>query len=344
MLKLHYFLVTIKSYLTIHFSSPAKLNLFRRLTLFLKGFFGESSILYDFKNNNPKDYLSDYDRLKTRFINGDKNVVLHDKELFAFVFGSYLDIPKNLGYVWHGKLHLYGEEQNTVENLLNRIYGTSGVIIKPQTGGGGFFINHLRANEDGIFLNNQRIDMPGLKDFIAKLKAFVITEYVEQADYAKAIFPGSTNTIRLVTVIDPKTNKPFIPIAVHKFGTSKTMPADNFFQGGLSASIDLETGILGKAALFPGKARLEWHSHHPETGAPIEGVKVPNWKEIRDRMLYVASVFSSIKYIGWDIASTNDGFKVIEGNGFIDPHLIQVHRGLLRDPRLREFYKHYKVI
>lgn len=344
MIKLHYFLVTVKSYLTIHFSSPVKINLFRRLSLLLKGFFGESSILYNFKHNNPKDYLSDYDRLKTRFINGDKNVVLNDKEIFTNVFSSYVDIPQNLGYVKHGKLHLYTEEQNTVENLINKIHGTSGVIIKPQTGGGGFFINHLRADEDGIFLNSQRIDMPALKDFISKLNTYIISDYVEQADYARAVFPGSTNTIRLLTVIDPKTNKPFIPIAVHRFGTSKTMPADNFFQGGLSANIDIETGILGKAAIFPGKSKLEWHSHHLETGAQIEGIQVPNWKAIKERMLHVASVFSSLKYVGWDIAPTNSGFTVIEGNGFVGPYSIQVHGGLLGDPRLKEFYRYHKVI
>ena len=218
--------------------------------------------------------------------------------------------------------------------MLNRIYGTSGVIIKPQTGGGGFFINHLRANEDGIFLNNQRIDMPGLKDFCAKLKAFVITGYVEQADYAKAIFPGSTNTIRLVTVIDPKTNKPFIPIAAHKFGTSKTMPADNFSQGGLSASIDLETGILGKAALFPGKARLEMAFPPPGNRCANRGAsKCPTERNQRPDALCGISLFHPSNTSSWDIASTNDGFKVIEGNGFIGPHLIQVHRGLLRGPQ-----------
>ena len=40
-----------------------------RLKLLMKGFFSWHYTLYDLKNNDIKDYLSEYERRKTRFIN-----------------------------------------------------------------------------------------------------------------------------------------------------------------------------------------------------------------------------------------------------------------------------------
>jgi hypothetical protein len=44
--------------------------------------------------------------------------------------------------------------------------------------------------------------------------------------------------------------------------------------------------------------------------------------------------------VGWDVMVTDDGFQVIEGNKFSDVQVLQVHRPLPDDRRVRDFYRH----
>lgn len=49
-------------------------------------------------------------------------------------------------------------------------------------------------------------------------------------------------------------------------------------------------------------------------------------------------------YVGWDIIVTDDGYKIIEGNNYSDVNLLQIHRPLLADPRVRRFYLYHGII
>jgi hypothetical protein len=51
-----------------------------------------------------------------------------------------------------------------------------------------------------------------------------------------------------------------------------------------------------------------------------------------------------IPYIGWDIIVQEEGFKIIEGNNHPGLDTLQAHRPLLKDPRVRKFYKAHGVI
>ena len=81
--------------------------------------------------------------------------------------------------------------------------------------------------------------------------------------------------------------RPFVGVAVHRFGSKPTGPVDNVSRGGLMAHIDPQTGVMGSTIKFPHETggEMYWSSHHPDTGAPIEGVRVPGWIEVRERLL-----------------------------------------------------------
>jgi len=119
---------------------------------------------------------------------------------------------------------------------------------------------------------------------------------------------------------------------------------DNWTKGGLGAEVDLETGELGEAVTFPRSGKLTWYKNHPSSGSKIEGIVVPHWSHVQSEILDVARSLPFLPYIGWDIVVTENGFKIIEGNNNSDVNLLQVHRPLLLDPRIADFYKKYKVI
>ena len=52
----------------------------------------------------------------------------------------------------------------------------------------------------------------------------------------------------------------------------------------------------------------------------------------------LARKLSFLPYLGWDIAVTSDGFKVVEINGNTDVDLLQIKKPLLSDDRVRSEY------
>jgi hypothetical protein len=201
----------------------------------------------------------------------------------------------------------------------------------------------LDSDEAGPVLNREPLGWDELWARVEGLEDYIATTFVSQAAYAAAIAPGSTNTIRLLTIVDAD-GAPAIATAVHRFGTARSWPVDNWTQGGLSVAIDLVTGRLGRGAVYPRTGELAWETHHPETGAAIEGMVVPGWAEVRAGILALAERLPFLPYVGWDVIVTDGGYTVLEGNHYSDVNLLQVHGPLLREPRVREFYRRQGVL
>jgi hypothetical protein len=140
------------------------------------------------------------------------------------------------------------------------------------------------------------------------------------------------------------TRDPFIALAVHRFGTDRSYPVDNWTRGGLSCHVDLASGRLGPGVTFPQPPPISWHDVHPNSGATLAGETIPDWHATTELVLTLSARLSFLPYIGWDVVVTGAGPKVIEGNYYSDVNLLQVHRPLLLDPRVRRFYKHHQVI
>ena len=202
-----------------------------------------------------------------------------------------------------------------------------GVHILDHDGGGG------------VRRNGRPTDWSQLSGFLDTLDDCVITPYVQQAAYAQAISP-TPNTIRMLVMNDD--DGPFVAAAVHRFGTASSGPVDNWSQGGMSAAVDLATGVLGRAA-SPREGGIVWLDDHPDSGSRISGTAVTGWSAVRDGILDLARRTSFLPYVGWDVMATDDGFQVIEGNKFSDVQVLQVHRPLLTHRRVRDFYRHQRI-
>lgn len=335
-----------RTFIRKNFKSSVNKGISKKISNSRLGFLSESEIIYNLKENNPQEYLSDIQRLNTRYLNGPYSFVLDEKLVFESMYKQYINVPKNLSLIEAGKF-LCLEEVEKIDSpmkILEYLDIHSACVIKPIRNGGGYGILVLKKTEGNYFLNGTQIDLAGLEKVTSKLNNYIVNEFVEQSNFSKDFYPKTTNTIRILTMIDPLTNKPFIPIAVQRMGNLTSIPADNWTQGGLSAEIDIETGELGKGVSYPKDGKLQWYSEHPETKSPIEGKLVPNWNEMKESILNAASLYPYIKYVGWDIVITNGGFSVLEGNNFSDVNLLQVHRPLLRDNRVKRFYKHHRII
>jgi hypothetical protein len=98
---------------------------------------------------------------------------------------------------------------------------------------------------------------------------------------------------------------------------------DNFHAGGIAARIDVETGTLGPATDLGVRPELGWRDTHPDSGAPIRGRRLPLWPETLAFVQRAHAAFADRAVVGWDVAITESGPLLVEGNGSPDVDLIQ---------------------
>lgn len=95
---------------------------------------------------------------------------------------------------------------------------------------------------------------------------------------------------------------------------------DNFSSGAngnLIASVDATTGLLSSAWGCQRHTRsrlLQRYASNPDTGARIEGVRIPMWQEVLGLIESATYAFRELPCLGWDIAVTADGPTIIEAN------------------------------
>ena len=139
---------------------------------------------------------------------------------------------------------------------------------------------------------------------------------------------GALATVRVLTCLDER-GEPEIAAAVFRMAVGNNRTVDNIHAGGIATGIDLASGRLGQASDI-GMAASGWLDRHPDTGAAIAGTILPGWRAVRDLALRAHAAFADRVCIGWDIALTDAGPCLIEGNGAPDVDLMQrpMRRGL----------------
>lgn len=344
------YLKALRSFLRMEFKKNTSLGFAQFLKNALGGFFSISQVIYDFNQNSKDQYLSDWDRLrKASRINSKEKIVFDNKLVFQTVFSQNSFVPKVLAIVRSKRIYRLKNgslsEIDGIENLKAFVATyNNGLIAKPLTGGGGAGITKIHFRDGHL---NFEGGSKSLDEFNIKVKSgreFLITEIIVQTGIIKEIYPSTLNTVRILTMYDPLSNKSFIASVVQRFGTINSKVVDNWTAGGISALIDKETGSIGLGTVYPKKGKLTWLKEHPDTGKKFYGEKVPNWNMITDYILKLADKYYFTPYLGWDVIPMSDGFLILEVNTNSDVNLLQVHGGLLKDEKVRSFYSYHKVI
>ena len=135
----------------------------------------------------------------------------------------------------------------------------------------------------------------------------VIEELINNCDEISHLYSGSLNTIKVVTLWI--NNKPEIQTAMFRMGNNTVV--DNVHLGGICALVDINTGIVTTKAL---DKHFREYVRHPVTNEKIVGFVIPKWKEVIKLAKKAASITPEMRYSSWDIAVTNSGPILIEGN------------------------------
>ena len=314
------------------------------------GFGANSYVLYQLASRDSRDFLSDFAvRLRSDRVNGLFNAIVRNKLVFARTMALHGFLHPRV-HAWLDRGHVHDLEgrraPSTASEWLARLQPGERRVLKPVAEGQGQGIIFLVRTPDGFALNDVAVASDELAAFLSALRRYLITDFAVQAPYAAALFPETTNTVRVLTLWDLDLSQPFIAAAAHRVGSSRSAPVDNFHsgRGGLSAKIDVDSGRLGPGATLSEAGRLSWHERHPESGAPIAGVRVEGWNDMAATVLAAASRLPEAPAIGWDLVMTQAGCCFLEGNTPPGLSVWQVHGPLLADSRARRFYEAYGVI
>lgn len=117
--------------------------------------------------------------------------------------------------------------------------------------------------------------------------------------------------VRVFTLLD-ENNEPEIVFAMLRI-LGKLEPAWHS-RVEWAAPIDLQTGALGLLTGDVPEAFTERFTHQPFTGHPVMGVVLPYWPELKSTALAAHNLARDRLVVGWDIAITQTGPCILEGN------------------------------
>ena len=342
------------------------LPLSRKLDLWRHGFFAESDSIYDLTRNSPDDYVSDYQHaVGCSRINAWSGFYDHKMVLRSFLMAIGLRQANTVALILDGQILLepYSGQARHVTaaemvDLLRERGRETKFIVKPEDGLCGEDIFLLFYDKGQFWRQRGRTINPfDVAAFLGEQKrsrrkgrppsAVLIEERLQQGPFWAALFPDSANTMRVLTMWQPGESAPFVARAVQRIGTADTAPTDNWSAGGISVPIDPATGRLGLGRMHPLKGRRSDQrlERHPDSGAQLTGEMIPGWNQIAATVLRAAGRLPFNRIGGWDVLVDASGTPVVlEANGNSDVNLLQVHGGLLKEPRIRRFYEAVRVV
>jgi hypothetical protein len=198
-------------------------------------------------------------------------------------------------------------------------------------------VSYDAVTDKVMLLNGKSMPVEAFIDDILKhfSDGYLFQERLTPHQGVRAICGDRTATVRIYTINGEAGPKVFR--IVWKIPAGKNM-ADNFWRkGNILAAIDYETGRITRAVTGVALDQKELQVH-PDTGHQLVGTEIPAFKSVVQLALDGARIFSDIPLIGWDIAPTDNGGTIVEGNFAPDFKLVQMAeaRGIL-DSELSEF-------
>lgn len=195
-------------------------------------------------------------------------------------------------------LNMLNDDNTLLQNFINNEHKK--VVLKYSKG---------QAGQEVKVISTEGISPTDLLTLMKSQNFDLIETFVVQHDELMRIAPRGLNTVRIVTQLSGNN--------VIIIGTSLRLSiyenVDNMRAGNIALPLDPETGITTDAGVYADISKDDVKIH-PLTGLNLIGFQVPFWKECREMITKAALITPENKSIGWDVAITNKGPLLIEGN------------------------------
>ncbi len=187
---------------------------------------------------------------------------------------------------------------NKLDNLLRK---HKKIVLKDSRGQCGIGIE---------VLNSTQLSSKNLLEKRRESNNDMIESYIEQHSELASISNTGLNTIRIITQLT-KDNK--VELLGARLRITINSVVDNLAAGNVAAPIDIKTGIVNGLAIYSDITKPEIE-YHPITKTKITGFQIPFWDNVLILARNAALFNRNNKSIGWDIAVTDEGPELLEGN------------------------------
>lgn len=196
------------------------------------------------------------------------------------------------------------------------------VILKPRDGNMGRGVQALTIR------TGNAASVGVVQDAITQLRHFETSDdewVIEQrlachSDIEALSGTPAVSSVRLFTLVrengQPDIMDGYFRVIASDSCTDNLSTADGSgLTGNIVALPNLDTGVIEKAWL-PDEDGVgyRWVTHHPRTGEPIVGFRLPEWHAVSSTVKQAAVAFLPLVTVGWDVAVTPHGPVLIEGN------------------------------
>jgi len=260
--------------------------------------------------------------------------VAHDKALFyAAARGSGLPTPHTLAVYAPGGRSLAAETLRTPRHLAAFLLRPEcyPLFVKPIDGMYSVGALSLATLEGTTirFSTGETADADDVVRFIAGFsgEGYLLQRRLDPHPTLRQAFGSTLPTIRFLVLLSPAGAT--IESAVIKIPSPRN-PADNYWRAGNMLGALDGTGTVWRAITGAGVTLREM-AEHPDTGAALAGLAVPDWQPAVDLCRHAAAMFPAIRTQSWDIALTDTGPAVLEFNfgGDLNLHQLAHRRGAL---------------
>ena len=201
------------------------------------------------------------------------------------------------------------------------------LFVKPAAGRGGRGAERWDRIAPGQFtdVDGQRTSAEALLRHLNERSescAIIVQRRVEPHSALANLTSGALPTIRVTTCLDERGN-PEIVGGVFRMAIGGNRTVDNLHAGGIASNVELDDGSLSSASDLGMNAKLGWLDHHPDTRARITGRRLPLWIDTKALAIRAHRSFADRVLVGWDIAITEDGPVIVEGNSSPDLDILQ---------------------
>lgn len=313
-----------------------------------KGFLAECMSVYNFKDNDITDYLSDSDYYKVWSLNGWTRVWINDKLTLKYMLANseFSNVmPEYYYYSTNEGLRALIDNPNkdqTFEGFCELLKIKKVFACKPCNGTASEGFYKIEFDGENYLINNSVCSKEELNHFILTHPNYVFTEYL-CPEKSMAKINSQIHTLRLVTLNKDGVN-PIIAGGYLRFGLDGS-GAVNYIHTddngkdsfNLFSEVDISVGTFGNT-LAVYSDHIEKIDFHPDSKEKLMG-NIPFWSEITNTVISICKRFFGVEWMGFDIGITDDGIKIMEINSHPGIKYMQIFKPMLKDPILKDYFE-----
>ncbi len=310
-----------------------------------RGFLSNKVVMYGLTDENYRDYLPDFDYYRLHPINGAFSKWIDDKLTMKYILQPYSEYLPEYYFQIKGNEILrltdcpVGNEGSipSIINLLKEKHILAAKLISGSYGEGFYKLAYI----DHRFYQNNKLSSENeiellLKEWLQKkFGGYLITEYVSTNSILGTIWGETPNRLR-ITIVRERNQPPKMVSSTLHFGTNKTGVIDHVTSGGVTCPVNIETGVFTHGYILENSKVIQYQVH-PDTRVLLEGV-VPFWSLVREKIIEISSYIPQLIYMAYDLAVTEDGFKIFEINSHQGLGTYQFFRPIYRNELLKDFF------